>query len=156
MFGVGIGSVGDIYAVLLIYCLLLSINLKLGAAFARSRGWQDWVIPKLRLLWPLVTLVLIVVTVAFSVGVAQLSPPIILSQIAGCLLLATSVGAMFYFLATGTEQRRGLTLSRIGAVATLSTVSIVLSAGICALYLIAKYSFLTGLFLLALYSTKFK
>jgi energy-converting hydrogenase Eha subunit G len=154
MFGVGIAGGGDLYSALLFYCLVLSINLKLGAALARSRGWRDWAVPNLRFLWPFLTLTLLL-TGGLTLGLAWLSSSAIFGLAIGILLPVFGVGAVFYLLATEPVQRRKIKTRELGGVAALSAMSIALSAGLCIFYFIAKYPFLIALVLASLYSTRF-
>ncbi len=153
---VAFGGIGDFLGAFVGYCLLVSINLKLGAAFARARGWQEFAIPKLLFLWPLITLAIFVLAVVLTIALAWLRLPIVLSQAVACLVLASGVIAVFYFVEAEPGRRDDRSWSRLRAVAALSVMSMVLAAGIGALYFSAKFTFLLALFLLCLYSTRFR
>jgi hypothetical protein len=155
MFGAGVVGVGDIYIALLIYCLLLSICLKLGAVFARARALQAWAVPSLRFLWPVLTVAILVSAVVFPLGLALSGLPSILVLVLGVLCPVSCVGAVFYLAVTEPERWREITLRKIGMVAVLCLASVVLSAGLCVFYFLAKYTFLVALILLTLYSTRF-
>lgn len=156
MFGAGFVGGGDIYVALLVYCLLLSICLKLGAVFARSRGWLNWNTPKLRLLWPFTTLALLVLSIVLLFGMAWLRPSPILGQSFSLVLLVLIVAAVFSFVVKAPGSRCDRSLGGLAAAAGLSSAAVISSAALVAVYFMAKYTFLLGLLVLTLYSTRMR
>jgi hypothetical protein len=153
MLGAGFIGGGDIYFGLLGYCLLLSISLKLGAAFARSRGWQTWDVPRIRFLWPFTTLAILLSVIVLVLGMAWLRPPIFLGQSLAFLLLVFVVAAVFsVVIKMSGQQCNGL--RGVAAAAVLSSISIVLSGAFFVVYFMAKYTFLLVLLALTFYSTR--
>lgn len=154
MFGVGFVGGGDIYVALLVYCLLLSISLKLGAVLARSRGWRNWNVPRLRLLWPFTILALLVWSFFLLFGMAWLRPSPALGQSFGLVLLVLVVAAVFSFSVKAPGIRHDTSLIGLAAAVGLSSIAVMFSVAFGALYFIAKYTFLFGLAILTFYSTR--
>lgn len=154
MFGVGFVGGGDMYVALLLYCLLLSISLKVGAAFARSRGWRNWDVPRLRFLWPFSVLALLVLSIILLVGMAWLRPSPILGQSFALVLLVLVVAAVFSFVVKAPGSRYDASLGGLAAAVGLSSAAVMFSVALGALYFMAKYTFLFGLVVLTFYSTR--
>jgi hypothetical protein len=156
MFGAGIASGGDLYVAMLGYCLLLSICLKLCAVFANSRGWQNWTIPKLRLLWPFTTLAVLLLLIILFIGLTWMEPPLILGQIASLSILVCGVGAVFFFIVTERGKRGDVKWPTLAAMAGLSLISMMASGALIVLYFVAKYTFLIALIALTIYSSRMR